>query len=166
MPNLPMLVKLIARQAEIEDAVSRYIQENFTFTVIEVADKPSRLRLELRLISTISLCEECEGIPPAWPRVLLDEETDTGKRFFGKCNELYKRQLDADDLKQLETSLQGYKWPRQDSSIKPIRLKMFVGGYTGRSIGVRWENGRLYYDEFDTGYQPAKSAGAPMAGTN
>lgn len=46
-------------QKEIEKEVSKYIQKNLSFAIIEIQDKESRLFYESKLISTISLCEEC-----------------------------------------------------------------------------------------------------------
>ena len=48
------------KQYQIEKLVSRYIQDNFSFVVIEIKDKDKRLDLESKLISTVSLCDECK----------------------------------------------------------------------------------------------------------
>jgi hypothetical protein len=50
----------VEKQKRVEKEVTRYIQENLTFVVIEVGDKDKRLELESRLISTVSLCGECK----------------------------------------------------------------------------------------------------------
>ena len=47
------------KQKEIEKNVSQYIQTNFSFVIIEVEAKEKRLELESKIISTISLCDEC-----------------------------------------------------------------------------------------------------------
>lgn len=47
------------RQKEIEKEVTKYIRENFFFVVIPVDDKEERLRIESRLISSVSLCKIC-----------------------------------------------------------------------------------------------------------
>lgn len=44
---------------EIEQRVTEYIQRNFRFVAFKVDDKAKRLRWESRIISTVSLCEEC-----------------------------------------------------------------------------------------------------------
>jgi len=49
-----------ARQRQVERDVSKRIQDFFSFAVIEVANKADRLSLESRIISTISLCSECQ----------------------------------------------------------------------------------------------------------
>jgi len=46
-------------QQVIESQVSKYIQDNFSFTVFEVQDKQERLEVESKLLSTISHCNEC-----------------------------------------------------------------------------------------------------------
>lgn len=47
-------------QKSVERKVSRYIQNNFSFCVFEIADKTNRIELETKLISTISRCSECK----------------------------------------------------------------------------------------------------------
>ena len=44
----------------IENKVSKIIQENFSFCVIEINTKEERLEIESKLISTVSLCNECK----------------------------------------------------------------------------------------------------------
>lgn len=48
------------KQKGIEKLVSKYIQENLSFVIIEIPDKESRLFYESKLISTVSLCEDCK----------------------------------------------------------------------------------------------------------
>lgn len=47
-------------QRELEKAVSRYIRENFSFSVFEVNGKEERRDIEAKLISTVSWCDECQ----------------------------------------------------------------------------------------------------------
>ncbi|MEL4304356.1 hypothetical protein [Methanococcoides sp. LMO-2] len=47
------------KQKEIENEVTKYIQNNFSFVVFPVVEKDKRLEIEQKLISTISLCSEC-----------------------------------------------------------------------------------------------------------
>ncbi|HHH53617.1 MAG TPA: hypothetical protein ENK91_08160 [Bacteroidetes bacterium] len=47
------------KQKEIENKVTKYIQENFSFIVIEKKLKSERLDLESKIISTVSSCQEC-----------------------------------------------------------------------------------------------------------
>ena len=48
------------KQKGIEKLVSKYIQENLSFVILEIPDKESRLFYESKLISTVSLCEDCK----------------------------------------------------------------------------------------------------------
>lgn len=47
------------RQRTIERAVSDYIQKRFSFVVVRFDQKDERLMLESKMISTVSLCDEC-----------------------------------------------------------------------------------------------------------
>lgn len=49
----------IIKQRDLEKQVSKYIQENLSFVIIEIFDKSSRLFYESKLISTVSLCNDC-----------------------------------------------------------------------------------------------------------
>ena len=46
-------------QENIEQEVSKYIRDNFTFSVIEILDKKERLNTEKNIINIISSCNEC-----------------------------------------------------------------------------------------------------------
>ena len=48
------------KQKQVEKEVTNYIQEYFSFVVFEVPTKEERLDLESKIISTISLCQECK----------------------------------------------------------------------------------------------------------
>lgn len=48
------------KQEKVEKKVTKYIQNNFSFVVLDVVDKNKRLELESKIISTISLCDECK----------------------------------------------------------------------------------------------------------
>lgn len=48
------------KQKSTEKEVSQYIKNNFSFTIFEVKSKTDRLNFESKLISTISLCEDCK----------------------------------------------------------------------------------------------------------
>lgn len=47
-------------QNMIEQEVTCYIQDNFSFSVFNVQSKEKRLELESKLISTVSWCNECK----------------------------------------------------------------------------------------------------------
>lgn len=48
------------KQKEIEKRVTNFIQDNFSFIVFQINDKDKRLYFESKIISTVSLCEECK----------------------------------------------------------------------------------------------------------
>ena len=56
---------LIDREVQdaIEDEVTRYMTENFSFSVIKIDLKSDRIRFEEKLIGTLSKCEECAASP-------------------------------------------------------------------------------------------------------
>jgi hypothetical protein len=49
-----------SKQKQVEQQVSQYIQNNFRFIVFRVDEKEKRLEWEWKLISTVSLCTECQ----------------------------------------------------------------------------------------------------------
>jgi hypothetical protein len=88
------------RQREIEGEVSKYIQENFTFVTIPIADMKKRLLIESKIISTISKCEGCK--PSAnW---LGNHSTKEKIRKSGLwlVNELWKEEISDSELEELE----------------------------------------------------------------
>ena len=48
------------KQKEIERRITKYIQDNISFVIFQVDDKDKRLKLESRIISTISYCNVCK----------------------------------------------------------------------------------------------------------
>jgi hypothetical protein len=46
-------------QIKVENEVSEYIRNNISFTVFEIKDRDTRLAFESKIISTVSLCDEC-----------------------------------------------------------------------------------------------------------
>lgn len=48
------------KQREIEKRVTKYIQDNFSFVVFQIDEKDKRLEIESKIISSVSLCEECK----------------------------------------------------------------------------------------------------------
>ena len=86
-------------QHKIERQVTEYIQGNLFFVVISVADKKARLKLESRIISTVSNCSDCKpslnwlGLYSPKPKI-----RDSGLWLE---NELYKASLTKDELFQL-----------------------------------------------------------------
>lgn len=78
-----------------------YIQHHFSFVAFEVAEKTDRLRLESRIISTVSGCQACRP-SETW----LGYQSPKAKiRQSGlwQVNQLYKEPLSAQELEQLST---------------------------------------------------------------
>jgi hypothetical protein len=46
-------------EAELEKRISKYIQENLNFCLLDVSSKEDRLYYEARLIGTVSGCKDC-----------------------------------------------------------------------------------------------------------
>ncbi len=98
-----VFVDLTKLQA-VEAAVTRELQARFTFVVFRCDDKDSRLALESKTISTLSLCEECQP-SEGWlgrysPKARIRESG------LWLVNELYKAPLAQQDLESIRTSLQ------------------------------------------------------------
>jgi hypothetical protein len=89
----------LGRQLQIECDVSTYIRENFSFAVIQANDRAERLRLESRMISTVSLCEVCQP-SPQWPGRYspISKIRESG---LWLVNGLYREPLSVFDLEQL-----------------------------------------------------------------
>jgi hypothetical protein len=89
------------KQKDVERRVSDTIQTNFSFAAIGVDTKEERLRLESRIISTVSLCEVCK------PSVKWFGHFSPKKKIRESglwiVNELYKEPLGEDDLIDLKS---------------------------------------------------------------
>ncbi|MFC1818936.1 hypothetical protein ACFL0B_07580 [Thermodesulfobacteriota bacterium] len=87
------------KQRQIEKQVTEYIQSMFTFVVFEVEDKATRLSLESKLISTVSLCRECS---PSKDWLGLSSPKDKIRESgLWLVNELYKEPLSKADISKL-----------------------------------------------------------------
>ena len=78
-------------QQKIEENISKYIQDNFSFVVINIEDKQERLRIKSGLISLVSSCNDCQ-ICEEWlgkysPKKKIRESG------LWQVNELYKASL-------------------------------------------------------------------------
>ncbi|MDA8239156.1 MAG: hypothetical protein M0Z67_02165 [Nitrospiraceae bacterium] len=87
-------------QQQLEKRISRYIRHKMTFSVIEVKNRTERLRLESRLVSTISLCKNCKS-SANWLGQHSPKERIKESGLW-QVNELYKTPLNAEDMKQLK----------------------------------------------------------------
>jgi hypothetical protein len=92
-----------AKQESVERRVSDYMRERFSFAVLSVPDKDDRLRLESRIISTVSLCEEC--LPsPSWLGLSSPKEKIRASGLW-IVNELYKEPLQESDFTALKAAM-------------------------------------------------------------
>ena len=88
------------KQKSIEKKVTKYIQENFFFTIIPIEDKKERLYLEAKIISTVSLCSEC--FPSKnWLGNYSPKEKIRQSGLW-QVNELWKTPLSDLDMNQLK----------------------------------------------------------------
>jgi len=85
---------------EIETKVTQYIQNNFSFIVFQVDVEDMRLELESKIISTVSLCEECNA-SQNWLGQFSPKEKIC-KSGLWLINELYKTPLSDNDMQILE----------------------------------------------------------------
>lgn len=90
------------KQKDVEHLVSTYIQYNFHFVVFSVPRKEDRLKLESRIISTISRCQSCR--PSSEWLGLYSPKEKIKESGLWIVNELYKHplmQAEFDDLCRL-----------------------------------------------------------------
>lgn len=90
------------KQQQIEKQVSKYIQDNFTFVVFQVKNKEKRLKLESKIISTISLCKECKS-SKKWSGNFSPKKKIRESGLW-LVNELYKDEITDDELNLLNTN--------------------------------------------------------------
>ncbi len=87
------------KQKIVEFRVSEYIRHRFAFVVFPVEEKEDRLRLESRMISTVSLCEECS--PSADWLGSFSPKQKIRESGLWQVNELYKKPLSASDAEEV-----------------------------------------------------------------
>lgn len=92
-------------QKNVEDQVSNYIQNNFSFCVFEVKNKEERLEAESRIISTVSWCDECKQTKE-WLGNSSPKEKIV-KSGLWLVNELYKTPFDSSGVEQLSRQILG-----------------------------------------------------------
>jgi len=91
------------KQSVVEQAVSQYIQTNFSFVTLPVNDKSARLTFESKIISTISLCPLCE--PSTQWLGSFSPKKQIRESGLWQVQELYKEPLSNDDLDRLNDFL-------------------------------------------------------------
>lgn len=87
------------KKEKLEKEVSKYIQSNLSFIVFGVEDKNERLTLESRIISTVSLCNECK--PSNKWLGLKSPKKKIRESGLWLVNELYKQEINEAELKRL-----------------------------------------------------------------
>jgi hypothetical protein len=87
------------KQQSVEKRVTEYMRNNFSFVAFRVDSKDKRLELESRIISTVSLCDECRP-SKNWLGLFSPNEKirDSG---LWLVNELYKKPLSEAELDEL-----------------------------------------------------------------
>jgi len=91
------------KQKEIEKRVTKHIQDNFSFVVFQIDDKDKRLNFESKIISTVSLCEECKP-SKTWLGNFSPKEK-IRKSGLWLVNELWKTTLNDEDMIELKQLL-------------------------------------------------------------
>jgi hypothetical protein len=99
--NLPDID--LEKQKEVEKKVTRYIQESFSFVVFPLDLKESRLELESKMISTVSLCDECVPSKNWLGRFSPREKIKESGLWL--VNELYKTPMSSKDIWDLRHSI-------------------------------------------------------------
>lgn len=89
----------IQKQKEIEKEVTKYIQDNFSFIVLEINDKNKRLEIESKIISTISNCKICK--PSQTWLGLFSPKDKIRESGLWLVNELYKSPLNSNEVNEL-----------------------------------------------------------------
>lgn len=89
----------IDKKKEIEKEVTQHIQNNFSFVVFQVEGKKRRLEIEQKLISTISLCNEC-GPSEDWFGCYSPEKKIRESGLW-LVNGLYKEPMSEMDMEWL-----------------------------------------------------------------
>lgn len=95
------------RQKIVESTVSQYIQQNFSFSVFEVKEKNSRLDVESKLISTVSLCSDCK--PSSEWLGNYSPKNKIRESGLWLVNELYKTPFTLQEVQQLEKQIEVVK---------------------------------------------------------
>lgn len=88
------------KQQKVEKEITEYLQNNFSFVGIEVKNKKERLRLESKIISTLSHCEACKPSKNWLGNYSPKEKIRESGLWL--VNELYKEPLSKADMVYLQ----------------------------------------------------------------
>jgi hypothetical protein len=91
------------KQRQVEQQVTAYIQSHFHFVVFQVDSKEKRLGWESKIISTVSLCDECKPSKGWLGHYSPKEKIQQSGLWI--VNELYKQPLSDDEYNELERTL-------------------------------------------------------------
>ena len=97
----------IEKQRRIEKEITKYLQDNFSFVVLEINDKNKRLETESKIIATISNCEGC-GPSESWLG-LCSPKDKIKESGLWLVNELYKIPLSDNEINELKSILKNAK---------------------------------------------------------
>lgn len=86
-------------QDTIEDEISQYIQQEFSFVVIPIESKEQRILFEKRLISQVSLCNQCSSTD-AWLGNYSPNKKIVESGLW-QVNELYKEPFSDDEFDEV-----------------------------------------------------------------
>jgi len=89
----------MVKKKEIEKEVTKYIQDNFSFIVFEIENKDTRLALESKIISTVSLCN-CKQ-SKKWLGNYSPKEKIRESGLWQE-KELWKMVLNKEEIKYIE----------------------------------------------------------------
>ena len=93
----------VAKQQEVEQRVTEYMRDSFSFAVVRIDSKEERLRLESRCISSVSLCDECRATSTWLGNASPKEKIRESGLWI--VNELYKEPLSESDLLALRSTM-------------------------------------------------------------
>lgn len=93
------------RQRDIERQVTRYIRSHMSFVAFEISERRERLALEKRLISLVSLCDEC--LPSGGLLGSHSPKPQIRHSGLWQSNELYKQPLSQDEFAGLRALVYG-----------------------------------------------------------
>jgi hypothetical protein len=91
------------KQAAVESQVTDYIQENYSFAIFRVVSRDKRFDLKWKIISTVSLCDECKpsdswlGLHSPFPKIQ--------QSGLWLVKGLYKEPLSENDFEALREML-------------------------------------------------------------
>jgi len=91
------------KQKQIEKLVTKYIQDNFSFVVFRIDDKDERLKIESKIISSISLCDRCKQSLNWLGNYSPKEKIKESALWL--VNELYKEPFNHQELEELKKTL-------------------------------------------------------------